>query len=902
MKKNASFKFLVPVGLTLLFAVLAAAGISTGLEYRIMDELLGFRASPPEDPRIVLVDVDDTAITAIGTWPISRSITANGLMLLAEMGAKQATFDIEYTDKSPRGVNSEILEEEIPQYLDTEMGRLQANIKGLFEAVASRQISVKDAGDYVDDLIDVAEMTKSDIKDAIGRIALDNDSYLSEAARFFGDAYFTINMRKTEEDAVPAGLREKAIELHSLKNIEVEGTGIKPAVDIVPVIDPVIGTAKGIGFTNAEVDDDGIRRRIMLVQKYGDAWFGQLVLRPLLDLLGNPKVTVRPRSIQLSGAKMADGSIKDINIPVSSTGTVLLDWPHSLYNDSFRHVSFYHLYMHDRLFADLVHNVRIGESNNYFHAFMGETPLLELERQSAALKTAIMSGDEAQDRVADYAALRNRFLSELGGFLSTKPEDAILVDIEGVLADPALDTETRSQFELFKTEIPDFFAKTRDVYDNLLQIRSEKLGVLSGAFCIIGQTNTGSTDLGANPFVKEYPNIGTHASLVNMILNGQFISSLSFWWSILLALILSLGLSILTRTRQPFPSMVIGLVSSVGVIFLAAVFFALTGSYLPVIPLAGPILLSFITLTFIKFFVTEKERGFLRSAFSHYLSADVIKQIIANPDRLKLGGEQKFMTAMFTDIQGFSTISEKLTPVELVALLNRYLTGMSDQVLEMGGTIDKYEGDAIIAFFGAPIDLADHAKRALTAAVRMKRIEAELNAAFLEEGIAPSPLLTRFGINTGQMVVGNMGTEKKMDYTIIGDAVNLAARLEGVNKRYGTWMCVSEDTMKEAGPGFVFRRLDRIRVIGKAVPIRIFELIEEEGKLSETKLQALDLFEKALELFEARNWAAAGKTFADAVALVPDDGPSLRYIKTCKEYMETPPPESWDGVYKMDMK
>ncbi len=902
MKKNASFKFLVPAGLTLLFAFLAVTGLSTSLEYRIMDEFLGFRKTPPEDPRIVLVDVDDPAITAIGTWPISRNITANGLMLLAEMGAKQATFDIEYTDKSPRGVNSEILEEEIPQFLDTEMGRLQANIKSLFAAVASKQISVRDAGDYVDDLIGVAERTKTDIKDAIGRIALDNDQYLAEAARFFGDAYFTINMRKMTEDAVPSGLRETAIDKHSLKNIEIRGTDIKPSVDIVPVIDPIIGNAKGLGFTNAEVDDDGIRRRIMLVQKYGDAWFGQLVLRPLLDVLGNPKVTVQKRNILLSGAHLANGSLKDINIPIAADGTVLLDWPHSLYNDSFRHVSFYHLYIHDRLFSDLVHNIQIGESNNYFHAYAGDVPLLELERQAASLQEAIMAGTEPHERVADYAALRSRFLSEVGSFLATKPEEAILADIGAVLSDSGLDAETRTQYEQFKIEIPDFFTKTRNVYDNLMQIRTEKLGILAGAFCIIGQTNTGSTDLGANPFVKEYPNIGTHASLVNMILNGQFISTLSFWWSVLLALILSMGLSILTRTQQPFPSMVIGLASFVGIVVLSGIFFALTGLYLPVIPLAGPILFSFILLTFIKFFVTEKERGFLRTAFSHYLSADVIRQIIANPDKLKLGGEQKFMTAMFTDIQGFSTISEKLNPVELVALLNRYLTGMSNQVLEMGGTIDKYEGDAIIAFFGAPIDLADHAKRALQAAVRMKRIEEELNAKFLEEGIAPSPLLTRFGINTGQMVVGNMGTEKKMDYTVIGDSVNLAARLEGVNKRYGTWMCVSEDTMKEAGPGFVFRRLDRIRVIGKAVPIRIFELVEEEGYLSEAKLKALELFEKGLELFETRNWAGATKIFAEAATLIPDDGPSLRYIKTCKEYMEAPPPESWDGVYKMDSK
>ncbi|OQA63530.1 MAG: Adenylate cyclase 1 [Spirochaetes bacterium ADurb.Bin269] len=260
------------------------------------------------------------------------------------------------------------------------------------------------------------------------------------------------------------------------------------------------------------------------------------------------------------------------------------------------------------------------------------------------------------------------------------------------------------------------------------------------------------------------------------------------------------------------------------------------------------------------------------------------------------------MTAIFTDIQGFSTISEKMEPVELVAMLNRYLTGMSDRVLELGGTIDKYEGDAIIAFFGAPLDVPDHAERALHAAIRMKRMEKELNQQFLTEGIVPSPLLTRIGINTGRMVVGNMGTEKKMDYTIIGDAVNLAARLEGVNKRYGTYLCVSEDTKNAAGDGFQYRRLDRIRVVGKAVPIRIFEVLEEKGQLDEQTLAALEEFDTGIELFEQRKWAKAKQAFKKVLERKPGDGPSMRFIATCNEYIANPPPENWDGVYKMDQK
>jgi adenylate cyclase len=901
MKNNPRFMYLIPVGITMLFAVLALTGGSASLEFRVLDGFLNLRPSPPEDPRIILIDVDDSAISTIGTWPISRSITADGLMLLAEMGASQATFDIEYTDKSPRGVNSSMLEQDIPELLDSGMGRLQSNIKDLFSAVANGQLSVQDAGEYIDQLVDIAGQTKEEIKIAVGNIALDNDRYLAEAARFFGSTFFTVNMRKFPESSVSQSLREQATSKHGLNNIVVKGTSIEPAVDIMPVLSPVIDEARGIGFTNAEADNDGIRRRIMLVQNYGDAWFGQLVLRPLLDVLGNPKVTVYPRRIVLGGAHLSDGTMTDISIPVSAEGKTLLDWPHKSFDTSFRHVSFEQLYLHDQQFANLVHNVKFGESGNWYYGFQGEVPLLELVHQFNALRASIMDGSEPQSRVADYAALRSKFLSELGLFLDTMPEETILADIKAILANPELDEATRKDLEPKMVTIPDYFAKTRGIHALVMKYRSN-LAVLDGAFCIIGQTNTGSTDLGANPFAKAYPNIGTHASLVNMILNRKFIVELSPLWSLLVALAGGLGLTILTRSMRPVWSVTIGVASSLGIIVLAGAFFSFTGMYVPVIPLAGPVILSFIAVTFMKFFVTEQEKGFIRNAFSHYLSADVIKQIIANPEKLRLGGEQKMMTAMFTDIRGFSTVSEKLTPVELVTLLNKYLTGMSDMVLEMGGTIDKYEGDAIIAFFGAPLDLEDHAAKALKAAINMKRIEAELNVRFIEEKIAPGPLLTRFGINTGQMVVGNMGTEKKMDYTIIGDAVNLAARLEGVNKRYDTWMCISEDTVEAAGSGFVVRRLDRIRVVGKAVPIRIFELVGEEGRIPDATMRTLEQFELGLKLFENREWVPAITKFTKAMEFVPDDGPSARFIKTCREYMTKPPSQNWDGVYTMDLK
>jgi len=318
--------------------------------------------------------------------------------------------------------------------------------------------------------------------------------------------------------------------------------------------------------------------------------------------------------------------------------------------------------------------------------------------------------------------------------------------------------------------------------------------------------------------------------------------------------------------------------------------------------LASLIILTFVGTTSYQFLSTEREKGFLRSAFSRYLSNDVIEQIIANPGQLKLGGQQKLLTAVFTDIKGFSTISETMTPEELVFLLNQYLTGMSDIILDLQGTIDKYEGDAIIAFFGAPVSFDDHARRACLAAVRMKRLEDQLNVRFLAEKIAPTPLATRIGINTGLMVVGNMGTERMMNYTMIGDAVNLAARLEGVNKLYGTWILISEDTKDQIGDTLVTRKLDRVRVVGKSVPIRLFEAVEEKGHLPAGMDALLKVYDVALADFESRKWTEAKKGFDECLRLFPTDGPSLRYRKLAEEYEKIPPAKTWDGIFKMENK
>jgi class 3 adenylate cyclase len=298
----------------------------------------------------------------------------------------------------------------------------------------------------------------------------------------------------------------------------------------------------------------------------------------------------------------------------------------------------------------------------------------------------------------------------------------------------------------------------------------------------------------------------------------------------------------------------------------------------------------------------------LKDAFSRYLSPVVVNEIIHDPSRLTLGGEKRVMTVLFTDIQDFAMISDRLEPVQLVSLLNLYLSDMSSIIAENLGTIDKYVGDAIIAFFGAPLHQEDHAALACRSALRIKEAEKALNRKILEKRLSPLPLFTRIGINTGSMVVGNMGSENKLNYTVMGSAVNLAARLEGVNKLYRTGgILVSEYTINGTGDEFIYRSLDRVRVVGLSSPVRIYEITGFRDGASAADIERTAAWEEAMELFEKRQYGKAGEIFASLAvgsygAVGVADTTAKIYVDRCRDFTAAPPPDDWDGVNNLAQK
>ena len=295
-----------------------------------------------------------------------------------------------------------------------------------------------------------------------------------------------------------------------------------------------------------------------------------------------------------------------------------------------------------------------------------------------------------------------------------------------------------------------------------------------------------------------------------------------------------------------------------------------------------------------------KERDFIKSTFERYVSPAVATEIINNPDMLNLGGERKTLTIFFADIGNFTNLSETLQPEEVVIRLNEYFHGMNDAIMEYNGTIDKFQGDSVIAFWGAPIAQENHALFACQAAIKCRRFINKLEEEWVAWGLPPRTY--RFGINTGKVVVGNIGSTTRFEYTVIGDDVNLASRLEGANKDYGTQIMISEATYSLVKETLIAREMDIIRVVGKTEPIKVYELVEEKENVDEEKTRIIKHFEAGIYAYRSCQWEEAISSFEHVLQLSPDDNPAKVYIQRCREYKQVAPAKDWDGVYTLSTK
>jgi len=418
---------------------------------------------------------------------------------------------------------------------------------------------------------------------------------------------------------------------------------------------------------------------------------------------------------------------------------------------------------------------------------------------------------------------------------------------------------------------------------------------------LIGASAPGLEDIRPVPFQQAFPGVEIHANILYNMLNQNFVHHKSNFINYLIVVLLCLIIAIISSFGKMWISVPVLIIVAIGFIYSTFYSFTYNNIWIENVRPTIGMVFSLVAVLGYKYFSEMKDKKRIKSMFQNYLSPSVVNELLHNPKMLSLGGERKIATSFFSDIKNFTSFSENVQPEELVTYLNEYLSAMTEVILKYDGYLDKYEGDAIVAVFGIPVEQRDHALRACLAAIDIQNRLVKLRKRWKKQG---KPLFeTRIGINSGPMIAGNIGGANRFDYTAIGDSVNLASRLEGANKIYGTSIMISEATFGAVSKHLWCRELDFIRVKGKAKPVRIYEIIDKKiNELGNVQKAYLEYYLKGLESYRSRELNAAQNYFQKAIEIYPPDGPSLEFIRRCKFFTENPLPENWDGVFEMTSK
>lgn len=917
--------------LGLFFLLLGFIGLLSKQDYRLYDFLLKFRNEPTQNEQILLVDIDNMSISEIGEWPWSRDIIADALLRMKEFGAKSVTFDVEYLSPSPLGVPRTSF-----SLINDSFNLVQNDIYSvLFElsdAIQQGYLPIDAINEQTGIMFnDYISPSINGLKDNLlnNFMYQDNDEYFGKALQFFNNSWMTVNNRDlniiyTDEDikyVEDKFLLENVIDpknyirKNNLHTVNEQYGGI--AEGFSPTLHTLIKRANGCGFTNVQIDTDGSRRRIELLFNRNGKFLPQLVFGPLVNLMQVSKIQRNRNSVILYDCKIpGSNTVQNIKIPLDEHGRMMINWLQRDFDSSFRHVSFSDTYRMDQIENE--HTIYLSNILSYELLDNNGLPLKYITDIQDLLKDyedivrnkqyllSLCTGEEnsgvSQEQYNEYFLQRASYFDKITQFT----QNNILPSIEERLNEfkDNISLEDKNNFIATVKEQFDLLKLSIEEYNNIFTQLHKSF---NNSFCIVGNTASSTTDMGATPFWRMYPNVGTHANIVNTIVSQDFIIPI-YWvyYYVICFVICGIAILIFRKHSSKTQNISYGIIA-IFLIIIPCVLLIYFSIYIPSITAIFFVIFNFIGGGVLRFVSAEKQKGFLRQAFSTYVSKEVVTQIVNDPSKLNLGGEEKNLSALFTDIKGFSSFSELVSPSQLISILNEYLGELSDIILQHQGTIDKYIGDSIVSFFGAPININDHAFKACCSAIRMKQSEVEFNKKHMIDGDIPRELFSRVGINTGKMLVGNMGTTGKLNYTVMGSEVNLASRLEGVNKVYDSSILVSESTWKEVDYGetkgiLVAKPLDKVRVVGIETPVQLYNIIGFKNELSRELLEEVEIFETALNCYMSKDFKKAEKLFLQAYSLIPDDKTALIFAERCKNYIATGVSKDWDGVKTLTSK
>lgn len=849
----------------------------TTLDMKTLDLFQKLSTSPKEQDNLLLVSVDNKTLDEIGTWPLPRNIYGDFVLTFKELGGKSIIFDLSFLDNSKITLDENYFQETFTDRISNIFDFSALQLSDILTNYSGEKEELEEA---ITTTQSVLLNTQDDVISEVEYLINSTDELFANNLSVAQNSYLTLTF---DNESIPSDEEIEMMEdCFALKNITVVKDTLTPEYSgAIPAIPILISQAQNAGFVNADPDSDGYLRRIHLLNKYNGNYYGQLTFIPLLDQLGNPDLIISNKTITLKDAEY-NGEIIDIVIPRCEDGSVLIHYPKKTFAE-YNNCSFYYIWQIKRLEEEFIKNLYYMNDAGYFDALAPEENPIDLYNN--ALYELEYESDEYFDFKKEFYEVLEQIFNKT--FISELQE--------GYADDEETCTQINKDFEIVTEQ-----------YESLINARKEVAATIKNATCIVGTSSTSSSDFGTTLYESFFPNSGVHYALANQILSKDFIDDIPFIYSLIIAFSVSMLFFILSRKIKNSIKIIIVGISFVLIVFISGfTYFYFTHQYPMIVIPAASLIFTFVSVISLKYISESHSRKFIQDCFSQCLNPDVVKDIIKNPSCMKLGGEKRTMTALFTDIQKFSGISEILSASELVALLNYYLTKMSDIIMDERGTVDKYEGDAIVALVGAPLKMDDHAIRACAAALKIKRAEDKMNKDIQKYVQSPKPadfsddlynafkklvenkisIFTRIGINSGEIVAGFMGSEKKKNYTIMGNNVNLASRLESANKQYSTdGILVSEATKDLTQDIFIFRRLDKVQVINVNTPIQLYELINMKRDSSANEQTLMNIWDKNMKLFEDGNYIKALMNFKKFQTYRPNDKVCAYYISLLEKY------------------
>ena len=900
------------LGLAATLAVAGAhlAGLDTRVELQTLDLRFRHLSRASSSDRIVRVAIDDASLDKMGRWPWPREQIAGVVEVLQDCGARAVALDIimpepqetryesavekvyaferddVFGDPAPRRVfDDDALADVLRKYPNVAlpMHLILAGQRAAPETSRAARATVRQA------LGDEADVSL--------RAVLDRISEPRER-------------RRRTDELRRAYLRERAIRALRRLGVAPQAVAGHPAVtgEIVPPLVRFAEVISHTGFVTFQPDLDGVVRRIPLLGRAGPVSYPQFALALAAQELaggGQPcEITADAEAVTL---RSPDGTRRVI--PVDATGMMLISWPRAGRDDGVTEIPIAgpgHIW---RLRKDL--QAKTDLPKVHLLRLAGHPDLTDW-------KEALEDADEAyRRRVACTAARQNAMLYDpshvppVPADLPAKEryaEGRIASYVRQVFDDDLLAAADAEMKQLFLAAREDI--RRAEVARKELERRiSEKLAELrphvADKICLIGSTATGAADFVPTPVHERLPGVTVHANILNTILSGPFVSRPGPGVSVAVILLAGVAVSLLAATRPVLQAAPLALLGGAAWAVLSGpVAFGTFNVWLPMVGPLAAMAGAFLVVTAYRQLTEERAKRHIRGLFAHALSPQLVDRLIEEPSLASLGGQKRELTCFFSDLAGFTPISERLGERDTVRLLNRYFDRMTEVVQgRCGGYLNKFLGDGIFVFFGAPVLQNDHPARAVRAAIECQEEIARFNEILIGEFDGPVRLKCRIGIATGEVMVGNCGSTQRMDYTAIGDTVNLASRLESANKFFGTRILAADSTWAAGrDEGVLARPLGQVIVVGKVEPVGVWHLAGPAAAADADTRRAFDGFARGVTLYAERKFADAERAFRAARDTLGGDTPCDVYIELCRTHLAGPPGEDFCPAIRLTEK